>query len=61
MAIEQFVKHIENLHEQQGQFAGHDKNRFDGGPIKTVNHLSNDLCKLKDLLKQAMDRQSSNR
>ena len=61
MAIEQFVKHIESLHAQQVQFAGHDKNRFDGGPIKSVNHLNVDLQKLKDLLKQAMERQSSNR
>ena len=61
MAIEQFVKHIESLHDQQSQFAGHEKNRFDGGPIKSVTHISDDLVKLKDLLKQAMDCQSSNR
>ena len=57
MAIEQFVKHIESLHDQKCQFARQDKSRVDGGPIKSVSHLNNDLIKLKDLLKQALERQ----
>ena len=59
MAIEQFVKHIESLHEQPRQCAGKQKSYLNGGPIKSVSHLSKDLIRLKDLLKKAMDKHSS--
>lgn len=61
MAIEQFVKHIESLHQQPSQCAGQHKSYLNGGPIKSVSHLSNDLVRLKDLLKKAMDQHSSGR
>lgn len=63
MAIEQFVKHIENLHDQHCKYADDRNNRssdiLNKGPIKSVSHLNSDLMKLKDMLKQVMTYKSS--
>ncbi len=52
MAIEQFVKHVEGLeqHHNRAKALGRTKH-------SNIAHLSNDLVKLKDMLKQAMHHQ----
>ena len=61
MAIEQFVKHIENLHDQNNKFTEGKQELVKKGPIKSVSHLNDDLIKLKDMLKEVMDYKTANK
>ena len=47
MAIEQFVKHVERLNHHHGRTTR-------GSSEDSMAHLSADLVKLKDMLKQVM-------
>lgn len=54
MAIEQFVKHVEGLQNHYIKAQAKTNNQS----VK-VQHLGNDLVKLKDMLKQAMQQQNA--
>jgi hypothetical protein len=56
MAIEQFVKHVEGLQHHHAKAKSLGKTQH-----ANIAHLSTDLVKLKDMLKQALVQQSINR
>lgn len=61
MAIEQFVKHVEGLQQHHAKAKSLGKNQHTNiAHLSNISHLSKDLVKLKDMLKQALVQQSVN-